>query len=99
MHLPDGIMISIVDVKVSRDLGYAKIYFSILSENEEQAGDKTAHFLNHRKGVIRSELAKRLVMRHHPDLRFIYDPTPAQAARIEELLKHIKESSSSESSE
>jgi ribosome-binding factor A len=91
VEMPAGVMISITEVEVSEDLSFAKIYFSVLGEHEEFLGQQVAELLNGRKGVVRHELAQRLIMRQHPDLRFYYDETPARAARIEQLLKSVRE--------
>jgi ribosome-binding factor A len=88
--MPPGVMVNITDVEVSDDLSFAKIYFSILGDQSETRIVEVTKYLNHHKGTMRHELAQRLIMRQHPDLRFIYDATPARAARIEELLKSVK---------
>lgn len=91
VELPLGAIVSVTDVEVSDDLSHAKVYFSVLGEHEERLGRQVEQALNARKGVIRHELAQRLIMRQHPDLRFHYDSTPARAARIEELLRQLRE--------
>jgi ribosome-binding factor A len=96
VELPAGVMISITDVEVSDDLSFAKIYFSVLGDHEEETGRQMADLLNSKKGVVRHELAQRLIMRQHPDLRFYYDPTPARAARIDELLRQVRKPSPDE---
>jgi ribosome-binding factor A len=81
-------MIAITDVKVDRELAYATVYFSILDDpgrvNEVKAG------LERARGFLRSQLASRIRLRSFPQLRFRYDPTSVQVARIEELLAEIK---------
>jgi len=91
IEMPFDVMISVTDVEVSDDLSYAKIFFSILGgEAEADIPQRVQQHLNAHKGVVRHELAQRLVMRQHPEVRFIYDATPARAARIEELLKQVR---------
>jgi ribosome-binding factor A len=70
-------------------LSQARIFFSVLGAHERQAAMELEHTLNGRRGVIRTEIAQRLVMRQHPALKFVYDETPARAARIESLLNQI----------
>jgi ribosome-binding factor A len=93
IELPEGVIVSLTDVEVSDDLSFAKIFFSVIGDHEDQQGPVVEKILNARKGVVRHEIAQRIVMRQHPDLRFIYDSTPAQAARIEELLKQVRDQS------
>jgi ribosome-binding factor A len=91
MEFPAGVMVSVTDVEVSEDLTYCRVYFSVFGEHEERSGHSVEHYLNSKKGVVRHEISQRLVMRQHPEIRFIYDETPARAARIEELLKQVNE--------
>jgi ribosome-binding factor A len=92
VEFPDGIMVSITEVEVSDDLCYARIFFSVYGEHEERTAHRIEQLLNGKKGVVRHELAQRLIMRQHPEVRFIYDETPARAARIEDLLRQARES-------
>ena len=92
VELPDGVVVSVTDVEVSDDLSYAKIFFSVYGEHEKTTALRIEQLLNAKKGVVRHEIAQRMVMRQHPEIRFIYDETPARAARIEELLKQVRES-------
>jgi ribosome-binding factor A len=93
VELPGGILLTITDVEVNDDLSFARVFFSVVGGVEEQTALAVAELLNSRKGVIRHEIAQRLVMRQHPDLRFVHDPTPARVARIEELLRQARDSS------
>ncbi len=82
-------MLSITDVNVSRDLSFAKVYFSTLGD--EQARKTTLEGLNRAKGFIRSELAKRIRVRHIPEITFHFDPSLAEGARINALIKTLNE--------
>ncbi len=77
-------MVTISDVEVSRDLKHAKVYFTVLGDQEfidsSQAG------LNSAVGFLRHELGKRLKVRTVPDLRFIYDHSLLQGERIDALI-------------
>jgi ribosome-binding factor A len=89
IDLPSGLLVSITGVEVSPDLSQARIFFSVLGKHEIKAAAELEHLLNGKRGVVRTEIARRLVMRQHPELKFIYDETPARAARIESLLNQI----------
>jgi ribosome-binding factor A len=91
VELPQYAMVSITDVEVSDDLSFASVYFSVIGEHEAELAHRVEQELNAKKGVVRHELAQRLVMRQHPDIRFHHDATPARAARIEELLRQVRE--------
>ena len=81
-------MVTITDVKVDRELAYATIYFSILDDPNRVEEAKAG--LERARGFLRSQLASRIRLRSFPQLRFRYDPTSVQVARIEELLAEIK---------
>lgn len=80
-------MLSITDVQVSRDLSWAKIYFSQLGSEEER--ERTMDGLERARGFIRSELAKRLRVRHTPEIIFLFDPSLEQGARMDALLRSL----------
>lgn len=80
-------MLSITEVDVTRDLSYAKVFFSILGTEEEK--EETIQGLNRAKGFIRSELAKRLRLRHTPEITFHYDSSLEQGAKMDALLKTL----------
>lgn len=90
-------MLSITDVQVSRDLSFAKIYFSILGDEKER--ELTLAGLNRATGFIRTELAKRIRVRHTPEISFHYDPSLEQGARINALLKDLNPSKEEEGGE
>lgn len=84
-------MISITDVNVSRDLSWAKVYYSQLGGEEERAN--TLEGLNRAKGFVRTELAKRLRVRHTPEIIFQFDPSLEQGAKMDALFRtlHVPE--------
>jgi ribosome-binding factor A len=43
------------------------------------------------RGFIKRELAQRLGLRYMPDMKFFYDDAIDRGARIEELIKMVKE--------
>ena len=91
--LPPNVIVSITDVEVSDDLSSAKVFFSVIGEHEDTCAASVEKLLNSKRSVVRHELAQLLIIRQHPEIRFTYDATPARAARIEELLKQVRESS------
>ncbi|HVP57358.1 MAG TPA: 30S ribosome-binding factor RbfA [bacterium] len=81
--------VTITGAKVSADLSYASIYVSVMGSQAEI--DKTLAGLEGAKSFIRSELASRLHIKHIPELRFHLDDSIAKGARIDSILKHLKE--------
>ena len=75
----------ITDVKVSRDLTSAKVFFSV----DESAQKSVTTLLNKASGFFRSSLSKVLDLRHTPALSFIYDTAPNTGARMDDLLSKL----------
>ncbi|HRN50850.1 MAG TPA: 30S ribosome-binding factor RbfA [Anaerolineales bacterium] len=79
--------IFVTDVNVDRELSVASIFVSALEgverEREVLAG------LKHASGFLRSELAREMDLRTFPRLRFVWDPTPERAERIEQIIAEI----------
>lgn len=75
----------ITDVKVSRDLTSAKVFFSV----DESAQKRVTTLLNKASGFFRSSLSKVLDLRHTPALSFIYDTAPNTGARMDDLLSKL----------
>lgn len=86
--LPSQDLVTITDVQLSADLRHAKIYYSVLTDQEDD-WRLVAKLLSRHAKELRHELARRVVLRYHPEIRFIADPTAVSAARIETLLKKI----------
>ncbi len=76
-------MVTINEATVSRDLAFSDVYFTVLgSDNTEEVEE----VLNQASGFLRSQLAKVLNTRTTPKLRFHYDNTIANAARLDEAI-------------
>ena len=81
--------VSVTGVEVSPDLGHAVVFLSSLDGAERRA--ETIKVLSFAVPFLRRELAPRLGLREVPTLRFIYDESIERGARIEDLLRQIKE--------
>jgi ribosome-binding factor A len=83
-------MVTINSVDVSRDLGYADVYFTLLNLNEQDANSddviETGKILNHASGFIRTELAKQMKMRHIPHVRFHFDQSVGYGRKLSTLI-------------
>ncbi len=66
-------MVGVTDVEVSRDLGYAKIYVTVLGCDNKEAMEEPLKVLNGAAGFLRSKIAKSNSMRTTPSLRFYFD--------------------------
>jgi len=82
--------ISVTRVEMSGDLRVAKVHFSVLGNESEQAQAYKA--LKNAAGFIRSELAQRIRLRHAPELLFRLDTSIQQGLKIAKLLNEIQDS-------
>ena len=80
--------VTVTDVRVSGDTQQASVFYTVLGEEDEIAGSAAA--LESAKGLIRSEVAKQLGMRHAPTVEFIHDALPDTARHIDELLQQAR---------
>lgn len=81
--------VTITEVKVTSDLGLARVYFTVMGE--EQVRRQTAEGLTSAGPYLRRELGKRLRLRHVPELIFEFDSALEYGNRIESLLQEIKQ--------
>jgi ribosome-binding factor A len=86
---PRLVMLTVTDVEVDRELAYATIYVSSITDAEDQGAILRA--LEGARGFLRSQLASRIQLRSFPQLRFRWDPTPDRGARIDELLNMLRD--------
>lgn len=79
--------VTLTSVDVADDLSHAKVYVSVLGTEEETKA--TIDALNRAAGYVRSEIGKRVRLRHTPSIVFKYDPSIQQGAHISKLLQNI----------
>lgn len=78
-------LISIVDVRVVRDLKYAYVYVSVLGGNK----DEIVAALQKSAGFIRSQIGKRVKLRYTPELIFERDDTIKTALEMMEKINKV----------
>ncbi len=81
--------ITITQVELTKDLRFAKIFYSVLGKEEEHK--KTRLALDSAMGFIRSLVAQRINLRIATELMFKEDHSTEHSVRIEEVLNQIKE--------
>jgi ribosome-binding factor A len=78
-------MVTITRGEVAKDMRTAKIYFSVLGEEEQQRTAQRG--LEAARGKVQAELRNKIRVRYTPVLRFEFDPALAGSLRIAQLLK------------
>jgi ribosome-binding factor A len=77
--------VTVTAVETSPDLRHARVYVSVLGDQQQRADSLTG--LQSAHGVLQSAIAGELHMKHTPELRFVYDDTVEKGMRINELLE------------
>jgi len=80
--------VTVTDVRVSGDTQQASIFYTVYGEDDDLAS--TAAALESAKGLLRSEVAKQLGMRHAPTLSFIPDALPENARHLDDVLARAR---------
>jgi len=79
--------VTITAVEASGDLQHVKVFVSIMGKTEEREATMAA--LDRATGFIRSEVAKRIRLRHVPTLLFRLDTSIDYSDRINSVLRDI----------
>lgn len=77
-------LVSISSVRITPDLNVADIAVSVT--DPEQDRDEVLESLRGAAGFLRSQLSRRLDLRHTPELRFRIDRGAEHSERIDKLL-------------
>lgn len=80
-------VVSIVDVEVSHDNSYAKVFYSVLGSAEQIEKDKA--IIDKNTGRVRFEIGKRIRLRVTPEIKFVYSDGLEQGARVLDLIEKI----------
>jgi ribosome-binding factor A len=77
--------VTLTGVEVSPDLRHALVHYRVLGGPADR--ERAQAGLDRAAGFIKSAVGRELGLRHTPELRFAFDPTPEHAARLAELLE------------
>lgn len=81
-------MFSILEVDVTNDLKYAKVFVSVFSTNEERK-IKTFNAICGSAKFVRGELAKIMKIRTVPELKFIMDTSSDYGNKIDKIISRF----------
>ena len=84
-------LISVMEVKTSKDLKFSKVYISVLGEPNIK--NKTLKALNSASGYIKNLLVKKLNLRSVPKLVFYLDESIENKLRILDIIDTLGQSS------
>lgn len=78
-------LITISAVKVAADLGHAKVYFTVINDDEQIV----LNILNGAASYLRTALARSITLRTVPQLHFIYDESIEYGKRLSRLIDEV----------
>ena len=82
--------VTVTDVRTSADLSHARVYVSVLGDEQQRRasleGLRSAH------GFLQGRLAAELHLKRTPTLEFSYDDTTDRALRVDALIDEIERS-------
>lgn len=80
--------VTVTSVKTSPDLRHARVYVSVLGDDETRSDSMLG--LNSARGFLQRRVAAELRLKHTPALVFEYDDTVDRGMRMSELLdEHV----------
>lgn len=80
-------LVSITRVDISPDIKHANVFFTSVKASP----DKVKERLGKAKGVLKSELVKRIRLKYTPDLNFIEDKGIEHSLKISRMLRDLEE--------
>lgn len=75
-------MLTLTEVRVSSDLSYATVYYSVMNAKPEEAHEVLVAAAD----MLRGPLGRALGLRHAPELRFVPDGLIESGARLSALI-------------
>ena len=90
-------LVTVSRVKVTPDLSLARVYWTILGNDEERK--KTTKALQRAASFVRRMLAGRVTLRRVPEVVFQYDEGLAAHQRVEEILHELHEQEAARAAE
>ncbi|BCT11041.1 30S ribosome-binding factor RbfA [Neisseria meningitidis] len=83
---PRAGFITVNEVEVTRDYSHATVFYTVLNQD---AREITEEVLEHARGHLRSELAKRIKLFKIPKLHFKYDESLERGLNLSALIDQV----------
>ena len=80
-------MVTVTDVRVSPDLGEARVFVSVLGSDRKRAA--TMAGLDSARGVLQGKINRELSLRRTPTLTFAYDDSVERGVRMSKLIDEL----------
>ena len=86
-HQSESVAITITEVRVSPDLRDARVFVSVLGDEEEAT--QKLRWLRSKATEIRQEIGRRIVLKFLPKFEYRLDETTAEANRVQQMLDEL----------
>ncbi|MDD5423506.1 MAG: 30S ribosome-binding factor RbfA [Candidatus Omnitrophota bacterium] len=86
--------LTVTKVELTKDLRYARVYFSVLGESKDR--HLALKGLNNAKGYIKGLLSEKIKLRFMPQIEFKIDESLGRAQEIYDILDKIKREKTNE---
>ena len=83
---PRVTMVTITAVEVTGDMAHAKIFYSAPPSKEAKAKQSLQNGLEKSAGFLRTQVAKRMLLRTVPQLHFVYDESIDVGIKMAQLI-------------
>ena len=87
LEIPPDFLVTITKIEISPDLKIAKIFISVLPENNQNQALK---YLNKNVNFIRRKLKPKIKFYTLPQLRFLIDKGEIKRREINQILQELK---------
>lgn len=84
-------LVTVTEVDTARDLGYAKVYVSIMGDETQKK--EVLEGLKNAAGFIRRGVAASVNLRNTPELKFLIDDSLDKSLKMERLIKDANNTS------
>ena len=78
--------VTITAVEVSRDLGHAKVFITLMGDTDADKVRANLHILNDASGYLRMLLGRVMKLRSVPQIHFHYDESISRGAHLSALI-------------
>ncbi|AYC31653.1 30S ribosome-binding factor RbfA [Pseudomonas cavernae] len=79
-------LVTITAVEVSRDVGHAKIFITVMGQEGDEAIAQNLKALNDAAGFLRMQLGRAMKLRSVPQLHFHYDESVIRGTHLSALI-------------
>ncbi len=81
------LLVTVSGVKVSDDLRYARIFYTVLGDEDKR--ERVQEIFDHAAGYIQAELAHRMRLRRMPEVSLHYDTSLVEGMRMVNLIEEV----------